>query len=174
LSIAVCLNAGCWNRKVNSVNAHSMTKVTSVNARRVTSAKFSEATSTETLGANSAETFNMNSAKTDHAASVVNTARARSSEATHASPDVTSAKTAHVASATVSSTSACLCSSGKKAGGKRRTCQDHHPSSSHDILLWNGRSRPPRGTSSDVGILEESKCRHRDGLEMERLVCCFN
>jgi hypothetical protein len=69
--------------------------------------------------------------------------------------DVTSAKSAHMASAkathvasathatTMSPTSAAatagLCTSGKKAAGKHRTCQNHHHSSSHDILHLDGR-----------------------------------
>jgi hypothetical protein len=69
-----------------------------------------------------------------------------SAEATH----VTSAKAASVASATpVSSASATagLCTRGKKAAGKHGTCQNHHHSSSHDILLWDGRDFPPQGCS---------------------------
>jgi hypothetical protein len=53
---------------------------------------------------------------------LVNTSRASPSDSTYASSDVTSAKTAHVTSAPVSAASACLCISGKKAAGKRRTC----------------------------------------------------
>jgi hypothetical protein len=66
-----------------------------------------------------------------------------SAEATH----VTSAKAAHVASATTTHVStatatAGLCISGKKAAGKHGTCQNHHHSSCHDILLlgWAGLS----------------------------------
>jgi hypothetical protein len=69
-----------------------------------------------------------------------------SAEAAH----VTSAKAASVASATsVSSASATagLCTRGKKAAGKHGTCQNHHHSSSHDILLWDGRDFPPQGCS---------------------------
>jgi hypothetical protein len=74
-----------------------MAKVTSANARHVTSGK----------------TFDTSSAEASDAA-LVNTARASSSEAIYANSDVTSAP--------VSSASACLCTSGKKAAGKRRTC----------------------------------------------------
>jgi hypothetical protein len=73
-------------------------------------------------------------------------AHVTSAEATH----VTSAKAASVASATsVSSASATagLCTRGKKAAGKHGTCQNHHHSSSHDILLWDGRDFPPQGCS---------------------------
>jgi hypothetical protein len=74
-----------------------------------------------------------------------------SAKATH----VAAAKAAHVASAKpathVASTStaatASLCTRGKKAPGKQRACQNHHRSSSHDILHLVGRT-----------------CRHRTGF----------
>jgi hypothetical protein len=76
-------------------------------------------------------------------------------EATH----VTSAETTHVAAAkaaahvasatsTVSATAAAaavLCTRGKQAARKQRTCQNHHRSSSHDILHWDGRMLRQRG-----------------------------
>src|ERR1700737_2970254 len=85
-------------------------------------------------------------------------AKVTSAEARHVpsaeTTDVASAETAHMASAThmatatsVSSATAAaagLCTSGKKAAGKHCTCQNHHHSSSHDILLWNGREFPPQ------------------------------
>jgi hypothetical protein len=60
-------------------------------------------------------------------------------------------KAAHVASAksathvtststTSSSATASLCTGGKKAPGKQRGCQNHHRSSSHDILHLVGRT----------------------------------
>jgi hypothetical protein len=70
--------------------------------------------------------------------------------------DVTSTKTAHVAAAkaaahvastaTVSSATAAagLGIGGKKAAGKHCTCQNHHHSSSHDILLLESADLPPR------------------------------
>jgi hypothetical protein len=70
-----------------------------------------------------------------------------SAEATH----VASAKAAHMAAATSTSVSAAtatattgLCVSGKEAAGKHCACQNHYHSSSHDILLWNGRDFPPQ------------------------------
>ena len=116
---------------MTSVNAHSMAKVTAANAR--TSGKTVDASSAETSDAALVNTSrecsseathvssDANSAETSDAA-LVNTPRARSFEATYASSDVTSAKTADVTSTPVSSASACLCISGKKAAGKRRTC----------------------------------------------------
>ena len=108
-----------------------MAKVTAANARHVTSGKASDAISAETSDtalvnasreSSSEATYvssDANSAEISDVASV-NTSRARSSETTYASFDMT--KTAHVASAPVASAPACLCISGKKATGKRRTC----------------------------------------------------
>jgi hypothetical protein len=66
-------------------------------------------------------------------------AHVTSTKATH----VTSAKATHVASATTTTTvssaaAAGLCVRGNKAAGKQCTCQNHHHSSSHDILRLNG------------------------------------
>ncbi|SHH69640.1 hypothetical protein [Bradyrhizobium erythrophlei] len=80
----------------------------------------------------SAEAAHMTSAEATHVTSA---------KATH----VTSAKAASMASAT--SASAGLCTRGKKAAGKHGTCQNHHYSSSHDILLWDGRDFPPQECS---------------------------
>jgi hypothetical protein len=111
------------------------------------------------------------------------TGHATSAEATDVTPaeaaDVTSAKAAHMATATATSMStttatAGLCVSGKKATGNHRACQDHHYSSSHDILLfWDGRDLPPH-CLSDAGVSEEDKCRRRDGLKMRMLICRFH
>jgi hypothetical protein len=53
-----------------------------------------------------------------------------------------------VASAATTVTSATaatgLRARGKKAAGKHRGCQNHHHSSSHDILHWVGRTFPPQ------------------------------
>jgi hypothetical protein len=84
---------------------------------------------------------------------------------------VAAAKAAHVAAAAVSSSAAVstaatgLCASGSKAAGKHGTCQDHHHSSSHDILRFDGRNFRHRA-SSDAGIYREGRRRRRDGLEM--------
>jgi hypothetical protein len=111
----------------------SIAEVISVHAGDVTSAETADATSAEAADAASAETADVTSA-----------------EATH----VTSAKAAHMAStaatsmATASATAtatAGLRVSGKKAAGKQCACQNHHYSSSHDILLWDGRDFPPQG-----------------------------
>jgi len=123
----------------------STAKVISVHARHVTSAKTSDAATAEA-------------------------AHVPSAEAT----DVTSAKAAHVASATttMSSTAAAagLCIGGKKGAGKHCACQNHHHSSSHDILLWMGGTFPPQGLVRRRCV-QEGKRQRRDGLKMAMLVC---
>src|SRR6266404_5306907 len=75
------------------------------------------------------------------------TAKVLSAHACHVTAaqtsDAASAEAAHVASATTVSSAtaaACLGISGEKAAGKHCTCQNHHYSPSHDILLlgWAG------------------------------------
>src|SRR5712664_580667 len=102
----------------------SVAKVTSAHARHVTSAETSDATAAEATHVTSAEAAHMASAK--------------------AAAHMAAATATSVSTATASA-SACLCISGKKAASKHGTCQNHHHSSSHDILLWNRRNRPPRG-----------------------------
>jgi hypothetical protein len=73
-------------------------------------------------------------------------------EATH----VATAEAAHMATTTSVSTAtaaaAGLCISGQKAAGKHCTCQNHQHSSSHDILLWNGRDFPPQGSRQTLAV----------------------
>jgi hypothetical protein len=75
---------------------------------------------------------------------------------------VTSTETAYVApakAATVSSTSAAatgLRVRGNKAAGKHCARQNHHHSSSHDILHLGWADLPPQGRS-DVGVPLQSK-----------------
>jgi hypothetical protein len=91
----------------------SIAKVISAHARHVTPAKAAYVTSTKATHVTSAE-------------------------ATHvASTSVTSATTS------VSTAAARLRISGKQTAGKHGTCQNHHHSSSHDILLWDERNFPP-------------------------------
>jgi len=81
--------------------------------------------------------------------------------------NVTAAKAAHVTfteathmaparAASMSSTSAAtgLCTGGKKAAGKYSACQNHHHSSSHDILHLRWAEFPPQGPS-DVGVFTQ-------------------
>jgi hypothetical protein len=102
----------------------SIAKVIAVHARHVTSAETAHATSAEAADVTSAEAAHMASAKAAHMASA--------------------ATTTSMSSATSTATSG-LCISGKKAAGKHRACQNHHYSSSHNILLWDGRDLPPQG-----------------------------
>jgi hypothetical protein len=137
----------------------SIAKVIAVHARHVTSAETAHATSADATDATSAEAADVTSAE---------------------AADVASAKAAHMASAATTSMSSAtstatsgLCISGKKAAGKHRACQNHHYSSSHDILLWDGRDCRHRALS-DAGVSEEDKCRRRDGLKMRMLICRFH
>jgi hypothetical protein len=84
--------------------------------------------------------------------------------------DVAAAKAAaHVTSATtVSSATAAagLGISGKKAAGKHCTCQNHHHSSSHDILLFG------IGGSSATGSRQTVACAKADAdVAMEMIGC---
>jgi hypothetical protein len=75
---------------------------------------------------------------------------ATTAKAAHVAPPkaahVAAAKPAHVSPATATTMSpptaaaAGLCTGGKKAAGKHRTCQNHHHASSHDILHLDGRA----------------------------------
>jgi hypothetical protein len=58
------------------------------------------------------------------------------------------ATTTHVATtATTTTTTASLCTRGKKAPGKHRACQNHHHSSSHDTLHFGWADVPPQDHS---------------------------
>jgi hypothetical protein len=96
-------------------------KVSVAHARHVASAKASEVSC--------AKASDVSAAKAAHVTST---------KATH----VTAAKATHVASATTTTVSSAaaagLCIRGNKAAGKQCTCQNHHHSSSHDILRFNG------------------------------------
>jgi hypothetical protein len=127
--------------------APSNAKVLVADMRQVACVKATDVTSTKASNATAAEAAHVTSTKATH---------------------VASAKAAHVASAaTVASATATagLCTRGKKAAGKHRACQNHHHSSSHDILHLDGRTFRRRA-SSDVGVSQQSKRRRRDGLEM--------
>ena len=101
----------------------SVAKVIAVHARHVTSAETAHATSADATDVPSAKAADVTSAEAAHMAS---------------------AATTSMSSATSTATSG-LCISGKKATGKHRARQNHHYSSSHDILLWDGRDLPPQG-----------------------------
>jgi hypothetical protein len=78
-----------------------------------------------------------------------------STKATH----VTSGKAAHAPAAVSSATTAAaagFCTRGKKAARKQGACQNHHHSSSHDILHRDGRTFRHRAWS-DVGVSQQRK-----------------
>jgi hypothetical protein len=107
----------------------------------------------------SAHATNVTSAKATHMTAAKAAAHVASAKAAHAATTVSSAATA----------TAGLSTRGKKAAGKHRACQNHHHSSSHDILHWDGRTYRLRSLP-DAGVLE-SKRQCRDGLEMGMRIC---
>jgi hypothetical protein len=110
------------------------------------------------------------SAKAAHVAAT-KSAHVAATKSTH----VASAKPAtHVASTSAASTSAAaattasLCTRGKKAPGKQRACQNHHRSSSHDILHLVGRTC--RHSTGFRRCSSQSDFQRRDAREMGMLV----
>jgi hypothetical protein len=140
---------------------------TTPSTAKVLVADVRHATGANTTGVTSAEASNAGTAKATHVTST---------KATH----VTSTKAAHVASAkttatTVSTTTAAAAgfrTGGKQAAGKHRSCQNHHYSSSHDILHWDGRTFRHRA-SSNVGVTQQSKRRRRDSQKMGMRINCL-
>jgi hypothetical protein len=128
--------------------ASSAAKVLSAHAGHVTAAKTSDAASAEATDVTSAKAAHMASAKA----------------ATH----VASATTT-VSSATATATAG-LGISGKKAAGKHCTCQNHHHSSSHDILLLEWAGLSATGSRQTLACAK-GKRQRRDGLEVGMLVC---
>jgi hypothetical protein len=120
----------------------STAEVIVAHARDVTCAEAtdvpSNVTSANSSDVGSAKAADVSSAKAAHVAAA---------KAAH----VTSATAAHMASATTTVASATaaapagLRTSGNKAAGEQRSCQNHHHSSSHEILLWDRRHFPPQG-----------------------------
>src|SRR6267142_1215084 len=100
----------------------SIAKVISVHAVEVTSAETADATSAKATDAASAKTADVTSAEATHMATT---------KAAHM------ASTAATSMATATATAG-LRVSGKKAAGKHCACQNHHHSSSHNILRWDG------------------------------------
>jgi hypothetical protein len=104
----------------------SDTKVSCVNMRHAPCVRAADVASAKTSDATAAQATHVAAA-----------------DVTHTGTDVTSA--AHTAT-TVSPTAAApgLCARGNKAAGKHCACQNHHRSSSHDILHLIGRIVPPQ------------------------------
>jgi hypothetical protein len=130
--------------------APSTAKVVSAHACHVTAAQTSDAASAETAEVASAK-----------AAAHVAPTKAAHVASTKAA--------AHVASATATA-AAGLGISGKKAAGKHCTCQNHHHSSSHDILLLESAGPSATGSRQPVACAK-GKRQRRDELEMEMIVC---
>jgi hypothetical protein len=112
----------------------------------------------------SAKASNVASSEASHV-TAAEAAHVATAEATHVA---TAEAAAHVASATTAvssatATAAGLRPSGKQAAGKHRACQNHHHSSSHDILLLDGRMFRHMALS-DAGMYREGKRQRRDGL----------
>jgi hypothetical protein len=120
----------------------SSAKVIVVHVGHVTGAKATDVASAKTSDVIPANSSDVTTAKSTH---------------------VTSTKATHVASAAASAAS--LCTRGNKAAGKQCTCQNHHRSSSHNILHLDGRTFRHRALS-DVGVFQQSKRQRRDGLDM--------
>jgi hypothetical protein len=127
----------------------SSAKVIVVHVGHVTGAKATDVASAKTSDVTTAKSTHVTSAKATHVASA---------KATHVPPTTT----------TVSSSAAAapsLCTRGNKAAGKQCACQNHHRSSSHNILHLAGRTFRHRALS-DVGPFEQTKRQRCDGLDM--------
>src|SRR5258707_15170779 len=129
----VCLVIGATQAVIVKTAASEMAPSTA----KVLSAHAGHVIAAQPPDAASAETAVVASAKAAHVAS------------TKAAAHVASATT--VSSATAAA-AAGLGISGKKAAGKHCTCQNHHQSSSHDILRlgWAGPSRHRISSASGV------------------------
>jgi len=113
--------------------APSSAKVLVANMRKLACANAADVISTKTPNAAAAKATHVTSTKATHMASA---------KAAHAPATVSSATAA----------AASLCTRGKKAAGKHRGCQNHHHSSSHNILRWDGRTFRHRSLPN-AGIL---------------------
>jgi hypothetical protein len=94
--------------------------VTSAKAAHVTSAKASHVTSAKAAHVTSAKATHVTAAKATHMAAT--------------------ATATHMASTAAAATATGLGTRGNKAAGKQCTCQNHHRSSSHNILQLVGRT----------------------------------
>ena len=83
----------------------------------------------------SIKTSNATAAKATHVAATEPTTHVTAAEAATHMAAAEAAATATVSTATAAATAARLCTGSKKAAGQHRACQNHHHSSSHDILL---------------------------------------
>jgi hypothetical protein len=125
-------------------------KVLVVHVAHVIAANAANAASAKTSDVIAANSSDVTTAKSTHVTSA-KAAHVASAKATH----VASAKATHVASASASASAAGLCTRGNKATGKQCTRQNHHRSSSHNILHLVGRTFRHRALS-DVGAFQRS------------------
>jgi len=89
--------------------------------RQVTCPEAADPTASKASNATTAEATHVTAADASHVTT------------TKAAHVATTKATTHVASSSASA-AAGLCTRGQKAAGKHRACQNHHCSSSHDIL----------------------------------------
>ena len=129
-----------------------------VDMRHATCAKVADVVSAETSDATNAQATHVTTAKVAHTGT-----------------DVTSAKAAHTATTVSSPATAApgLCARGKKAAGKHRACQNHHRSSSHNILHLIGRIAPPQDLVRHWRV-QNNGCQRRDTMEMRTFGCFLN
>jgi hypothetical protein len=116
--------------------------------RHGTCAKATDATTAETTHAGSAESAHVAAESAAHVAATAESATAVSSSA---------------------ATAAGLRTGGKQAAGQHCARQNHHHSSSHDILHWDGRTFPPQVWVRRRRVFPQDKYRRRDGLEIGML-----
>jgi hypothetical protein len=108
----------------------SHAKVIVVHAGDAIRAKTTDVISTKTSNATAAKATHVTSTEAAHTPA----------KAAHVAPAATTVSTAATATA-----AAGLCTRGKKAAGKQCGCQNHHHSSSHDILQLSWADFPPQG-----------------------------
>jgi hypothetical protein len=148
------------------VTSSNTAKTIMIQARHVIAAKATDVISARISNATAAKAADATSTKATDVASA-KAAHVTSTEATHVAP----AKAAHTAA--MSSTTAAatgLCTGGKKAAGKHSACQNHHYSSSHDILHLRWADFPPRGPVRRWRI-SAKECRRCDGLKVGMPIC---
>jgi hypothetical protein len=122
-----------------------------VDAVHVTGPEAADMTSADTADVSAAEATDVSAADTADV-STTEATDVSTTEATHVSAteaaDVASTEATYVASAATMATAtaaaaACLRARGQKAAGKHCTCQNHHHSLFHRILLWEQAGLPP-------------------------------
>jgi hypothetical protein len=139
----------------------SSAKVIVAHVGHVIGAKATDVASAKTSDVIPANSSDMIAAKSTHVTTAKSSHVATAKSAHVAATTATTATTA----ATTAAAAAGLCTRGNKAAGKQCARQNHHCSSSHNILHLDGRTFR-RGALSDVGVSQQSKRQRRDGLEM--------